>query len=233
MIAPVLARQLRASRRPGAFPSHFTQMGTPAGCAQNNALTGVQFPDQPAIEGGAWGAVFMPYSQSSVQSAADGTGKFRARVMARVAVYGSDSTASPSMNSPEYDAREVLQKFIATLDVSADAVIRDAADLAHPKEVIKSVLQHCIKTIEGADERTFLRTAYRSLGSYQDLTDDERKALSALRQVGPPAPPESKLQEEQARQIREFAIPLQAVTDRLKSETAILAQELKLLPGED
>jgi septal ring factor EnvC (AmiA/AmiB activator) len=137
------------------------------------------------------------------------------------------------MNSPEYDAREVLQKFIATLDVSADAVIRDAADLAHPKDVIKSVLQHCIKTIEGADERTFLRTAYLSLGSYQDLTDDERKALSALRQVGPPAPPESKLQEEQARQIREFAIPLQAVTDRLKSETAILTQELKLLPGQD
>jgi len=144
---------------------------------------------------------------------------------------GLDS--EPSMNSPEYDAREVLQKFIATLNATADAVIRDAADLAHPKEVIKSVLQHCIKTIEGADERTFLRTAYLSLGSYQDLTDDERKALSALRDVGPPAPPESKLQEEQARRIREFAIPLQAVTDRLKSETAIMAQELKLLPGQE
>jgi len=29
----------------------------------------------------------------------------------------------------------------------------------------------------------------------------------------------------------EFAIPLQAVMDRLKAETAILTQELKLLPG--
>jgi hypothetical protein len=104
------------------------------------------------------------------------------------------------MNSPEYDARDVLQKFVATLSVSADAVIRDAADLAHPKDVIKSVLQHCIRTIEGADERTFLRTAYLSLGSYQELTDDERKALSALREVGLPGPPESELQEEQARQ---------------------------------
>ena len=137
------------------------------------------------------------------------------------------------MSSPEYDAREVLQKFIATLNVPADVVIRDAADLAHPKEVIKSVLQHCIKTIEGADERTFLRTADLSLGSYQELTDDERKALSALREVGPPGPPQSELQEEQAKRIREFAIPLQAVTDRLKSETAILTQELKLLPGQD
>jgi hypothetical protein len=137
------------------------------------------------------------------------------------------------MNSREYDARDVLQKFIATLSVPADAVIRDAADLAHPKEVIKSVLQHCIKTIEGADERTFLRSAYLSLGSYQELSDDERKALSALRDVGPPGLPESELQGEQARQIRDFAIPLQAVMDRLKAETAILTQELKLLPGQE
>src|SRR5215831_18463477 len=88
------------------------------------------------------------------------------------------------MNSPEYDARDVLQKFVAALSVSGDAVIRDAADLAHPKEIIKSVLQHCIKTIEGADERTFLRSAYLSLGSYQELTDDERKALRRSAKLG-------------------------------------------------
>ena len=134
------------------------------------------------------------------------------------------------MKSPEYDGRDVLEKFIAILSVPADAPIRDVADLAHPKEVIKSVLQHCIKTIEGADERTFLRSAYLSLGSYQELSDDERKALLALAEVGPPGPPESELQEEQARRIREFAIPLQAVMDRLKAETAILTPELKLLP---
>ena len=137
------------------------------------------------------------------------------------------------MISPEYDARDVLQKFLATLSVSADAVIRDAADLAHPKDVIKSVLQHCIKTIAGADERTFLRSAYLSLGSYQELTNDERKALSAVRVIGPPGQPESELQEEQARRVREFVIPLQAVIDRLKAEAAILNQELKLLPGQD
>jgi hypothetical protein len=137
------------------------------------------------------------------------------------------------MVTTEYDPRDVLQRYVATLSASADAVVRDAADLAHPTEVIKSVLQHCIRTIEGADERKFLRTAYLSLGSYQVLTDDERKALSALREVGPPGPPESELQEEQAKRIREFAIPLQAVIDRLKAETAILNQELKLLPGQD
>jgi len=134
--------------------------------------------------------------------------------------------------TPKRSARGAAEN-VATVNPSVDAVIPDAADLAHPKDVIKSVLQHCIKTIEGADERTFLRTAYLSLGSYQELTDEERKALSALREVGPPGPPQSELQEEQAKRIREFAIPLQAVTDRLKSETAILTQELKLLPGQD
>jgi len=137
------------------------------------------------------------------------------------------------MSTPEYDARDVLQKFVANLGESAEAFIRDATELAHPKEVIKCVLQLCIRTIEGADERKFLRTAYLSLGSYQELTDEQRKALSALREVGPPGPPESALQEEQARRISDFAIPLQDLMVRLKEETAILAQELKLLPGQD
>ena len=42
--------------------------------------------------------------------------------------------------------RGVLQNFIATLSVPANVSIRDAADLSHLEEVIKSVLQHCIKT---------------------------------------------------------------------------------------
>ncbi len=137
------------------------------------------------------------------------------------------------MSTAEYDARDVLQKFVATLGEPAEPFIRDATELAHPKDVIKSVLQLCIKTIEGADERRFLRRAYLSLGNYQELTDEERKAVSALREVGPPAPPDSELQAEQAKRISDFAIPLQAVMARLKEETAILAQELKLLPGQE
>ena len=137
------------------------------------------------------------------------------------------------MSSLEYDARDVLQRFVKTLSESNETFIRDATVLAHPKEVIKSVLQLCIRTIEGADERRFLKSAYLSLGSYQQLTDEEREALSALHEVGLPGPPESELQEEQAKCISNFAIPLQAVMVRLKEETAILAQELKVLSGPD
>jgi hypothetical protein len=137
------------------------------------------------------------------------------------------------MSTPEYDARDVLESFVAILSEPGDGIIRDATELAYPKDVIKSVLQHCIRTIEGADQRRFLRGAYLSLGNYQELTDEERKALSALREVGPPGAPGSKLQKKQARRISDVAIPLQAVMVRLKEETAILAQELKWLPGSD
>src|SRR5262249_9694115 len=88
-----------------------------------------------------------------------------------------------NMSSPEYDARDVLQSFVVTLRNADETFIRDARALLHPKEVIKSVLQLCIRTIEGADERNFLKSAYLSLGSYQQLTDEERKALAALREV--------------------------------------------------
>jgi hypothetical protein len=131
------------------------------------------------------------------------------------------------------DARDVLEKFIAALNECGDGTIRDVSELAHPKDVIKSVLQQCIKAIEAADQRSFLRSAYLSLGNYQELSEAERKALSAFRDVGPPGPPGSELLEEQTRRIGDFAVPLRALMVRLKEETAILAQELKSLPGAD
>jgi hypothetical protein len=137
------------------------------------------------------------------------------------------------MSAPNYDAREVLERFVATLGRPGDEIVRDARDLAHPKDVIKSALQLCIRTIEGGDQLRFLRHAYLSLGSYQVLSEQEREALSALREIGPPGEPGSDLQGEQAIRIKDFALPLHAILLRLKEETAVLAQELKLLPGQD
>jgi hypothetical protein len=136
------------------------------------------------------------------------------------------------MSAPNYDAREVLESFVAALGRSSDEFVRDARELVHPKDVIKSALQLCIRTAEG-DQVKFLRYAYLSLGSYQALSDVERAALSALRAVGPPGEPGSDPQREQAIRIKDFAVPLHAVLHRFREETAILAQELKLLPGQD
>ena len=54
-----------------------------------------------------------------------------------------------------------------------------------------------------------------------------------LSEIGPVAPPETGLQEEQAKRISDVAAPLQAIMNRLRAEVAVLAQELKSLPGTD
>ena len=68
------------------------------------------------------------------------------------------------MSAPEYDACDVLDKYVATLNKPSNGIVRDAAELSHPKDIIKFVLQHCIKTIEETDKQSFLRSAYLSLG---------------------------------------------------------------------
>ena len=137
------------------------------------------------------------------------------------------------MNAPEYDARDVLDRYVATLSQPSANIIRDAGELAYPKDIVKFVLQHCIRTIAEADKQDFLRSAYVSLGTFQELNDEERKAVALLGEIGPPHPPGTALQEEQAKLITDVAAPLQAVMDRLRAEAAVLAQELKSLPGPD
>ena len=137
------------------------------------------------------------------------------------------------MNTPEYDARDVLDRYVATLNRPSNSIIRDAGELAYPKDIVKFVLQHCIRTIAEADKQSFLRNAYVSLGSFQELNDEERKAVALLGEIGPPHPPGTALQEEQAKRITDVAAQLQAIMDRLRAEAAILAQELKSLPGPD
>ena len=135
------------------------------------------------------------------------------------------------MSTPEYDARDVISKYMATLNKPSNCLIRDASELPYPKDLIRSVLQHCIKTVGGGETRNLLRNAYVSLGNFQEMTDEEREAVAILSKVGAPGALGSKLYRDQARRITHVAKPLQAVMDRLKAELAVLAQELKLLPG--
>jgi len=135
------------------------------------------------------------------------------------------------MTNPEFDPREVIERYVALLREAGDSLVRDASELAHPKEAIRIVLQHCIRTASDREAREFLRNAYASLSNFQAITDDEKEALAVLSGVGPLGPEGSKLFSKQARQITHVAAPLQAVLDRVSSELAVLTQELKSLPG--
>jgi hypothetical protein len=135
------------------------------------------------------------------------------------------------MTGSEFDPRDVLERYVALLGRPAASVVRDVSELAHPKDAIRAVLQHCIRTATDAATRDFLKEAYTSLSNFQALSAEEREAVAVLSKVGAPGPEGSKLFGKQAREITHVAGPLQGLLDRIKAELAVLTQELKSLPG--
>ena len=134
------------------------------------------------------------------------------------------------MTTPSYDARDVLDRYMAALKGKA-GLIRDAAELAHPKDVVRAVLQHCMRTIAEPTQHAFLKDAYLSLANFQELSDADRNAVRRLSEIGPPQPPGTDAHAAQLKSIGEVADPLQVVIEKIKAELAVLTQELKSLPG--
>jgi hypothetical protein len=137
------------------------------------------------------------------------------------------------MAKPEFDPREVLERYVAVLGQSPNSVVRDVAELAHPKESIRNVLQHCIRTEADQDAREYLRDAYVSLSGFQPISELDKEALAVLTEMGPIATEGSKLFDKQARQITHVAGPLRVLLDRVAAERAVLAQEIKTLAGSE
>ena len=136
-----------------------------------------------------------------------------------------------SMSVAEYDARDVLDSYLGALNKLDQSSVCDAAELGYPKDLIKFVLRHCIKTIEGEDKRNFLRNAYLSLANFHELTDEERAAATLISEIGASSGGQSE--EEKEARIRDLAASLRAAIERHKAELAILGQELKILQAED
>jgi hypothetical protein len=121
------------------------------------------------------------------------------------------------MGKPDFDPREVLERYVALLREPGTTAVRSVTELAHPKESIRNVLQHCIRTETDPGAREFLHDAYISLSNFQE--------------IGEVAAEGSKMFDKQARQITHVAGPLRSLLDRVTSERAVLAQELKSLAG--
>jgi hypothetical protein len=133
------------------------------------------------------------------------------------------------MAKPEFDPRDVLEKYVAVLGQQSTSVVRDVAELAHPKESIRNVLQHCIRTETDREAREYLLDAYVSLSGFQQISEADKAALAVLSEMGPIATEGSKLFDKQARQITHVAGPLRVLLDRVTAERAVLAQEIKTL----
>jgi hypothetical protein len=132
------------------------------------------------------------------------------------------------MAKPDFDPREVLEKYMALLR-EPGSVVRDTSELAHSKESIRTVLLHCIRTEADDVAREYLRNAYVSLSAFQQISEADKDALAVLSEMGQIAEEGSKLFDKQARQITHVATPLRLLLDRVTSERAVLAQELKSL----
>jgi len=133
------------------------------------------------------------------------------------------------MSIAEYDARDVLNSYLDALNKLNRSSVCDSAELGYPKDLIKFVLRHCIKTIEDEDKRIFLRNAYLLLANFHELTDEERAAATLISEIGASSGGQSE--EEKEARIRDAATSLRAAMERHKAELAILEQELKILQG--
>ena len=86
-----------------------------------------------------------------------------------------------------YEADSVLRQYAAVLQSGGHGVIRDASELPYPKEVIKSFLQNGLKVgKENKQLLEWLKNAYVSLADFQYLTEQERKALTAMETLSSP-----------------------------------------------
>src|SRR5262245_61645797 len=112
------------------------------------------------------------------------------------------------VSAAEYDTRDVLDSYLGALNKLDHSIVCDAAELGYPKDLIKFVLRHCIKTIEEQEKRTFLRNAYLALASYQKLGDEERAAATLISEIS--ASSGSLTEEEKEARIHGAATSLRA-----------------------
>jgi len=135
------------------------------------------------------------------------------------------------MGTAKYDARHVLDSYLGALHKIDRGKVCDVRELDYPKDLIKFVLRHCIKTIEEDDQQSFLRKAYLSLANFHELTDEERSAATRLSEIAASSTAQSE--DEQAARMLDAAAPLRGAIERYKAEVAILGQELKALQDDD
>ena len=131
---------------------------------------------------------------------------------------------------PEYDARDVLEKYIAALNVPCNSVIRDASELPYPKEVIKIVLRGCIEMLKSSDrEKESLKIAYQNLTDYQPLTDEEREAVAVMTRLGEADELGSESLKKQAELVASLGRAYQAVLNRSQAEREGLFLDVRTL----
>jgi hypothetical protein len=121
----------------------------------------------------------------------------------------------------ETDPGNVLRGYMETLGLSA-SLVRDEAELLHPKETIRAAIKASLSNSETEHTRHDLKWAYMDLGSFQQLTEAEREAVDAWNAA------DHAKQDMSWRLVRPNAV-FQSVVDRVFRERDDLLREINKL----
>lgn len=136
------------------------------------------------------------------------------------------------MPTQETDAAEVLRSYGSSLS-GGSSVIRDVEDLDYPKELIRQVLEHCLKATEDQENRESLTTAYLSLAFFQDLSTEEKNALKSFESQSKPESTSDDELVELAEQISSSSDTYARLIGKVEAEQTQLASGLQAMEAED
>jgi hypothetical protein len=129
----------------------------------------------------------------------------------------------------EVDARDVLEKYVATLRAPGASVVRNSNELAYSKDIIKSVLKGALQLADDPATRERLKIAFLDLADFQPLSDEECKAVAAMSGLGGTAELDCEALTEQVRVVAIYGDRYQAVVDRSNAEREALFFEVEEL----
>ena len=130
----------------------------------------------------------------------------------------------------EIDAADVLSSYTSLMLTESNEVVRNIDELPYQKELIKTVLRHCIKLAGAGKEREFLRSSYVRLADFQPISEDERVSLDAWKSslMGSSA---EKMSDEHllavAKNLSSGGRAALEVKKRVAAEAEVLLEELK------
>ncbi len=135
------------------------------------------------------------------------------------------------MSPAEIDAADVLQSYL-TLLAAQSITVRAESELQYPKEIIREVLRHCLSIKSDQDTRARLEGAYMNLAAFQQLNDDELKAIGLYEGGGNPCALSDKELTALASAIAQCGDTYQNLQRRVLDEQQELLTEIKKFRGE-
>ena len=129
----------------------------------------------------------------------------------------------------EFDAKDVLDRYIVLVRKTGGRSPQDVSDLPAPKPVIKAVLLHVLKLASRDSDLTPLKEAYVTLAIFQDQKGAAKDSidgwLEQMTEITDPSMTNAELRAaaQKTASVRSFLV---SIDEQVAAERALLADEL-------